>query len=597
MSEPFPATEPTPTAARAPSPEVADQPVQKSRSGIPGFDEITNGGLPQGRLSAVIGGPGAGKSLFALQYLLNRANNFGEPGLFVTFEESLDRVRSNIAGLDWDLGPIAQNKVVLMDTRLPVDAIHAGAFDFSGLLAILAVRKAEIGAVNVAFDGLDLLMSHLNDDYLERQEFVRLDEWIRSEGVNGVITVKAFGSSEREQRRIELIQYITDVVVLLESKLYDTAFARTLRVVKYRGSGFNGNAFPMIIGPSGLEVIPSQVSRQSYPVFSGRLTCGVPRLDAILDGGYIRGSSILVTGAPGTAKTSLACCLTAAACGAGLKAVYVSFDESDAQIIANMRSIDIDLEQHVTAKRLVMLSLRSKGHSPEECFLKIWDLISTHEPAVLIVDPLSAFVGTPYPFATAMGESLIDFAKSRGITFLSTSLLGVSAGETESSVSHVSTIADTWIHVSYVVQKGERNRSLTVIKSRGGGHSNQVRELIVSHRGLDLADVYTGEGGVLLGSARAQKLEDEAREERIAGIQHLRRQFELDKSIATLKARMQAMSQELESQQREAELENAAEKVRTESRKSAIAQRLMMRRQGDDRPGPAQNVRPSTEQG
>jgi circadian clock protein KaiC len=581
-------------APRSDMSEFAEQPagnrisndlaVRKKRSGIAGFDEITNGGLPEGRLTAVIGGPGTGKSLFALQNLLNRAARSDEPGLFVTFEESIDRVRSNIAGLDWDLAPLTGGKVVLIDARIPVDVVQAGAFDFSGLLAVLSAHKTEMGALNVVFDGIDLLMSHLNDDYLERQELVRLDEWVRSESVSGVITVKSYGASERDQRRVDLIQYITDSVVLLEARTYDTALARTLRVVKYRGSGFVANAVPMIIGPSGIEIVPSQGTRESFPVFSERVSSGVSRLDAILDGGYIRGSSILVTGAPGTAKTSLACCLTAAACAVGLKAVFVSFDESDVQIIANMKSIGIDLERHVAAGRLIMASLRSKGHSPEECFLKIWGLILRHAPDILVVDPMSALIAMPYPFADAVGEALIDLAKSRGITFMSTSLVGQVASEIETSVSHVSTIADTWIHVSYVVQKGERNRALTIIKSRGTGHSNQVRELILTSRGLDLADVYAGEGGILLGSARAEKLEDEARDERLSRIKHRQRQFELARSIAALKAQTQAVNEELEAKLHEAELEDDAETVRIESLKSAIAHRLLMRRKADDMP-------------
>jgi len=171
-----------------------DHAVRKKRSGVAGFDEITNGGLPENRLTAVVGGPGAGKSLFALQNLLNRATGAGEPGLFVTFEESIDRVQGNIAGFDWDLTPLADGKVVLIDARIPSDVVQAGTFDFAGLLAILAARKAEIGALNVVFDGIDLLLSNLNDDYMERQELVRLDEWVRSEDVSGVITVKSYGS-------------------------------------------------------------------------------------------------------------------------------------------------------------------------------------------------------------------------------------------------------------------------------------------------------------------------------------------------------------------------------------------------------------------
>jgi len=562
------------------------QPIRKKSTGIVGFDQITDGGLPEGRLTAVIGGPGMGKSLFGLQYLLHRLRTAGEPGLFVTFEEPIDRVRSNLAGLDWDFDSVPEDQLTLIDARLPADTVQVGSFDLTGLLAGLSARKAASGASNVVFDGIDLLIGSLNDEHLERRELARIDEWIREEGMSAIVTVKAYSSSEREQKRADLIQYLTDCVVRLEGTLFHATFSRTLRVMKYRGSGFAANAVPMAIGQSGVEVIPAEASRGGYPVFAERVSSGVPRLDAILGGGFIRGSSILVSGAPGTAKTSLAVSLVAAACAGGRKAVFVSFDESDVQIVANMKSIGVDLERHVASGHLAMVSLRSSGNSPEECFLKVWNSVQRHGPHVLVVDPLSAFSDTAYPFAYVIAENLIDLAKSKGITFLGTSLLGQGGGEIEISASHVSTIADTWLHVSYVVQNGERNRALTIVKSRGTAHSNQVRELALNGNGLDLVDVYAGEGKVLLGSARVEKQQEEMRTENLEEITYKRRKFELDHSIAGLKARAQEMIEELASKQREAELEESAEEFRIASRQTAVTQRGLIRRQADDAPVP-----------
>jgi circadian clock protein KaiC len=556
--------------------------IRKKPTGIAGFDQITDGGLPEGRLTAIIGAPGCGKSMFAMQYLLNRWRTASEPGLYVTFEESIDRVRSNLAGLDWAFDTVPEHQLTLIDARLPVDTVQAGAFDLSALLAGLTARKAETGARNVVFDGIDLLVSSLDDEFLERRELARIDEWIRAEGMSAVITVKAYDKSERDQTRIDLIQYMTDCVVVLECTLFDANLSRTLRVVKYRGSGFGGNAVPMAIGQSGIQVVPSELSRGSYPTYLERFSSGVPRLDAILGGGFLRGSSILISGSPGTAKTSLAASMVAAGCAAGRKAAFVSFDESDVQIIANMKSTGVDLGTHVASGRLVMASLRSNGNSPEECFLKVWDLVRRHEPDILVVDPLSAFSDTAYPFANAISENLIDLAKSKGITFLGTSLLGLASGEVEIPASRVSTIADTWIHVSYVVQNGERNRALTIIKSRGTGHSNQVRELALSDKGLDLVDVYVGEGSVLLGSARVQKEQEEARTESLEKITSRRRKFEIDRGLAELDARTQAMIEELASRRQEAELEESAEKVRIEFRRSAISERGLTRGQAED---------------
>jgi circadian clock protein KaiC len=282
----------------------------------------------------------------------------------------------------------------------------------------------------------------------------------------------------------------------------------------------------------------------------------------------------------------LAASLVAAACAGGRKAVFVSFDESDVQIVANMKSIGIDLGQHVASGHLAMVSLRSSGNSPEECFLKVWNSVQRHGPDILVVDPLSAFSDTAYPFAYVISENLIDLAKSRGITFFGTSLLGQGGGEIEISASHVSTIADTWLHVSYVVQNGERNRALTIVKSRGTAHSNQVRELALNGNGLDLVDVYAGEG----------KQQEEMRTENLEEITYKRRKFELDHSIAGLKARAQEMVEELASKQREAELEESAEEFRIASRQTAVTQRGLIRRQADDTPLPLRSLRQRTGQ-
>ena len=573
-----------PKIRRIPHPGRAPKyrPIRKKPTGISGFDQITDGGLPAGRLTAIIGGPGMGKSLFALQSLLNRVRSAREPGLFVTFEEPVDRVRSNVAGLDWAFDSVAENQLALIDARLPADTVQSGAFDLSGLLAALSARKDAMGACNVVFDGLDSLIGSLNDEYLERRELGRIDDWIRAEGMSAILTAKSYSTSEQDQKRADLIEYLTDCVIVLEGKLFNANFSRTLRVVKYRGSNFAPDAVPMVIGHSGIEVVPNQVSRDDYPAFSERVSSGVARLDAILDGGYIRGSSILLSGAPGTAKTSLAASLVAAGCAAGRKAAFISFDESDAQVVANMKSIGIDLARHVASGRLAMMSLRSNGHSPEECFLKIGDLVRRHRPHILVVDPLSAFTETSHPFAAVISESVVDLAKSKGITFLGTSLLGQAGGEIEASAIHVSTIADTWIHVSYVVQNGERNRALTIVKSRGTGHSNQVRELALTSRGIDLVDVYVGDGKVLLGSARLEQQQLETRDEKLEEVRHARRKFDFGRGIAELQLRAQAIVQELASKRREAELEESGEKVRHAARLRAIAQRGLIRRLADD---------------
>jgi circadian clock protein KaiC len=572
------------------SPE--SKPVVKIPTGIVGFDNITEGGLPENRLTAITGSPGAGKSVFALQTLVNRLKANGAPGIFVTFEEPVGHIRSNAASFDWNLDLYSDLQLKFIDARIPADAVHSGAFDLSGLLAGLSALKEEMGAQSIVFDGIDMLLSTLKDELLERRELSRLDEWVRGAGISAIITVKSQKLSERDQVRGDFLEYITDCVVILDSTITETSSSRTLRVSKYRGSGFVANPMPAVIGPSGFDVVSFKTSRVSYPTFGTRVSSGVPRLDTLLNGGYIRGSSILISGAPGTSKTSLSASFAAAACVNGQKALFVSFDESSAQITANMNSIGLDLKKYVKSGKLVMESLISSGRSPEEHFLTIGNLMDRHAPECLVIDPLSSLQKAEYPFSTIISENILDRAKSRGITLLCTSLLGHVSGDQEFSASRVSTIADTWIHVSYMAHEGERNRALTIVKSRGTGHSNQVRELILSKEGINLLDVYIVEGEVLMGTARAQKENEIRRLELLNDIDYKRQKLKLNSDLSELETALQKAADELKWKKQEVEFLEVTESNRTESREEATKKRIDLRGSDKDtlslfaQPGP-----------
>lgn len=561
-----------------------EQPIAKAPTGIAGFDEITGGGLPRDGVTAIIGQAGAGKTVFALQTLLNRLRTSGETCIFVTFEESVERMRANAAAFDWEFDALDASQFRFIDARMPADAMVVGDFDLSGLLAGLSALVAESGARNIVFDGIDMLLSSLTDERQERQELTRLDAWIRQTDISAIITVKAFGVGLRDQLRGDYLQYMTDCVVMLSGAFTETTSSRTLRVSKYRGSGFAANPAPTVIGPAGFEVVVFKGERSDYPTFTDRISSGVPRLDALLNGGYLRGSSTLLSGSPGTSKTSFGASFIAAACARGSKALFVSFDESRSQIVANMRSIGIDLQPHIESGRLVLQSLLSSGRSPEEHFVAIAALMKRHEPDCLVIDPISSLIKADYPFSSMICETLLDQAKALGVTVLCTSLVDQPNGDTELGVSQAATIADTWIHVSYVAREGERNRSLTIIKSRGTDHSNQVRELLLSSEGVDLVDVYVAEGEVLMGSARAQKEAEAQRLLVLVEIDSNRRRLDLDRELAELQARLEAASQELEWKKQEAELLAISEKARLEMGRAAAVQRLDLRRSGDDTP-------------
>jgi circadian clock protein KaiC len=566
------------TKSKAPLADDWGRPVRKKLTGIKGFDEITGGGLPVNRLTAIIGSPGAGKTVFALQTLVNRLRTAGEACIFVSFEEPIGQIYGNAASFDWEFPGFDETQFRFVDARFPADAVLSGAFDLSGLLAGLGVLREETGARNIVFDGIDMLLSSLRDERLERQELTRLDTWIRESEMSALVTVKSFGI----HHRADFLQYMTDCVIVLSGTFTETATSRTLRIAKYRGSGFAANPVPVVISRSGFDVVVFKGARLDYPTFSDRVSSGVTRLDALLNGGYLHGSSVLISGSPGTSKTSLGASFVSAACARGDKALLVSFDESGSQIVANMQSIGIDLKPYMASGCLTLESLLSSGRSPEEHYVTIQGLLELHAPDCLVIDPISSLLKADYPFSGMICESLLDHAKSLGITVLCTSLLDQVSSSQELSTSQVSEIADTWIHVSYIAHDGERNRAITIIKSRGTDHSNQVRELVLSQAGVDLVDVYVAEGEVLMGSARAQK---EAEADRLLVLDELeakRRRLNLDREVAELKALLQTATQQLEWKQQEAEFLEVSEIARLAMGRAAATRRLDLRRSGDD---------------
>ena len=337
---------------------------------------------------------------------------------------------------------------------------------------------------------------------------------------------------------------------------------------------------PVVIARAGFDVVSFRSIRTEYPTFTDRVSSGILRLDGLLSGGYLRGSSILVSGSPGTSKTSISAHFAAAACQRGEIALIISFDESAAQIIANMRSIGLDLEPFVKAGMLHLASLLSRGRSPEEHYVVICDLIANHAPTCVVIDPLSSLLRSAYPFTDMISERLIDHAKSLGVTLLCTSLLDEVSGDQELSASKISTIADTWMHVSYIAQDGERNRALTIIKSRGTGHSNQVRELVLDQNGVSLVDVYIAEGQVLMGSARMQAEADAIRQRTFDQAAYDHARMVVDHDIADLKALVAAATRDLEFKQREGAFLAGTEGERAARELSAARGRINQRRGG-----------------
>ncbi len=524
-------------------------PIAKLRTGIEGFDEITSGGLPRGGTTLVMGGAGCGKTVFALQSLVNSISRPKEAGLFVAFEESTAQIVANAATFGWDLTGSAKKRLHFLDARLSPEVVKAGDFDLAGMLMLLQMKAEESGAKLVVFDGIDVLLGLLDDPVAERREIYRIRDWLSQTGLTGIITQKVGGT--QQDHRYNFLQFMVDCVVVLRHQVLDGAAFRNLRVMKYRGSGFSGDEFPIMLTTEGMKVTNRGAPELKYAVFDERVSSGLARLDSMLHGGYHRGCNVLISGAPGTAKSTLAGLFVAAACARGERSLYVSFDEGAAQIVRNLRSVDIRLAPHLKSGLLKMYSTRTRGPNIEDQFHALRDQVRATKPRCLVIDPLSALsTSVVHPAALDATRQFLDFLKVEGITVVSTSLMdGVSTDET--SAIGISTIADTWIHVSYVVQDGERNRALTIVKSRGTRHSNQVRELTLSDAGVDLTDVFAAQGKVLMGVARWEwEQQERAGTKRTQVAAELKR-LQLQLAQAEAEARLRVVQTEMEARSAE----------------------------------------------
>ena len=499
-------------------------------TGVEGFDAITGGGLPRNRTSLILGGPGAGKTVFALQTLVNGARQFGEPGIFVAFEENSRHILANAASFGWNLPKLEKKQLFFFDAKMGPDVIKAGEFDLSGMLAGIKAEADARGARRIVFDAVDALLSLLDDPLAERREIYRLDDWLSESGLTGIITAKSEGDDPFVGEGYGFMQFMADCVVALKLRVVDQIALRYVQVIKYRGSSFAENEAPLVIGASGMEVADISATTVAPEASQARVSSGVERLDAMLGSGYFRGSSVLITGSAGTGKSILAGAFAEAACLRKEHTLYVSFDENPSEVVRDLSSVGIRLGPHVKSGVLRMHSARTEASSAEVHLMKIKGIVREHQSRCMVVDPLSAIVKAGGALtAGRVAERLICLAKSEGITLVCTSLLQGAQPLSEETPVQISTIADTWVHLTKISQAGERNRALSIVKSRGMKHSNQVRELILSDQGIALADVYTAGGDVLMGTARWQKeAAEQAEQERILGeVEHKRREVAL----------------------------------------------------------------------
>ena len=562
--------------------------LPKAPTGIQGLDEILLGGLPAGRPTLVCGSAGCGKTLLAMEFLVRGATEFGEPGAYISFEETERELAQNVSSLGFDVDALVeQGKLAFDHVRVERQEIEEiGAYDLEGLFVRLGLAIDSVGARRVVLDTLESLFSGFSDMAILRSELRRLFGWLKEKGVTAVITAER-GDGTLTRQGLE--EYVSDCVILLDHRTQENVSTRRLRVVKYRGTSHGTNEYPFLIDDTGISVLPLTSLGLEHKVSSERISSGVPQLDAMLGGaGYYRGSSILVSGTAGSGKTSLAAHFAAAVCARGERCLYLSFEESPDQITRNMRSIGIDLSDSMRKGSLLLESSRPTLYGLEMHLAQVHRLVGQFDPDAVIIDPISNFARAGASLdAAAMLLRVIDFLKSRGITAMLINLTE-GGGALEATEMGVSSLIDTWLVLRDIEAGGERNRGLYVIKSRGMKHSNQIREFLITSKGIELQDVYVGPEGVLTGSLRAAQ---EARERAALYSREQearRRQHELERRRAAVEAQILALQHEsrsIEEESRSAEEEFHARLTALQSEREAAASR-----RGADRSEPAERA-------
>jgi circadian clock protein KaiC len=464
-------------------------PLPKTRTGIAGLDEVTEGGIPMGRPTLVCGSAGCGKTLFAIQFLTEGIVRFNEPGVLMSFEETKEDLSLNVRSLGIDL-----NKLVT-DDKLRVDHVYVnraeieetGEFDLEGLFIRMNHAVEAVGAKRIVFDTIESLFGGIVNEAILRSELRRLFQWVRDKRITAIITGER---GEKTLTRQGLEEYISDCVILLDFRVINQVATRRLRIVKYRGSTHGTNEYPFLINEGGISVLPITSLRLDHTVSTEIISTGIAALDSLFSrGGIFRGSSILLTGSAGTAKTILAAYFALSTCNRNETALYFSFEESSDQLRRNMDSIGLDFAKHLQSGALIIHASRPSLQGLEMHLLTLNKLIEQHDPQTVIIDPISSLL--EMGSAAEVSDMLIrviDLLKVKVINALFTSLTREFIPERDQNITGISSLADIWIHVENEIHSRTRARGLRIIKARGMGHRTELQNMVITNDGLKFID-------------------------------------------------------------------------------------------------------------
>nr|WP_294793045.1 circadian clock protein KaiC [uncultured Mucilaginibacter sp.] len=563
--------------------------LPKSATGIVGLDEITGGGFPTGRPTLICGDAGSGKTLMSMEFIVRGAIEFNEPGVFMAFEEKADELATNVASLGFDL------KKLQTDKKVRIDHVHierteieeTGEYDLEGLFIRLGHAIDSVGAKRVVLDTLENLFSGLSNQRILRAELGRLFHWLKGKGVTAVITGER-GDGKLTRHGLE--EYISDCVILLDHRVIDQISTRRLRIVKYRGTVHGTNEYPFLIDEEGISVMPVTSLHLAKEVQTERISTGIAGLDQMLGGkGFYKGSSILVSGTAGTGKTSIAAYFAVEACKRGERCIYFSFEESPKQIVRNMRSIGLDVQKYLDNNLLHFHASRPTLYGLEMHLVAMHKHIRMFKPDTVILDPITNLITIgSVGEVKSMLVRLLDFLMEQQITVMFTALT-LNTIVNEQTDEGVSSLVDAWLLVRDIEFNGERNRGMYVMKSRGMKHSNQVREFLITDKGLSLVEVYLGPDGVLTGSAREAEQLKEHTGNALRDYALSRKDREITRKRKVLESKISSLQTEFESVEEELNRIYLEEELKKEIMEKNRREVMALRRENKDNesaPGP-----------
>ena len=488
--------------------------VTKLKTGIHGFDDISAGGLPEGRTTLMAGSAGTAKTLFAIRFLVRGIEDFDENGVFVTFEETPADITKNVRSLGCDLDKyVADGKLAFVDVSPDPDAdnVQTGVYDFSALLVRIENAVNKVGGKRMGIDSVSALFTQFEDAALVRRELFRMAARLKQMKVTSLITAERH-DEYGEISRYGVEEFVADNVIILRNTLEQEKRRRTIEILKYRGTTHQKGEYPFTITSRGIEVMSLSSMELTQSSSIERVSSGNTELDKMCRGGFYRDSIVLVSGPTGCGKTLLTSTFLDGGCRRGEKTLLFAFEESHDQLTRNVMGWGMDYEKWEKEGLLKIICRYPETMGLEDHLIGMKEEIEAFDPTQVAVDSVSALQHVA--LAKGFREFLLgltSYLKSKNITGLLTSTSTSLLGGSSITSSHISTDTDTIILLRYVELLGEIRRGLTVLKMRGSDHEKAIREFEINNQGLNIGKAFRQVGGILVGAPTPFALNEEER--------------------------------------------------------------------------------------